>query len=177
MILGLGLFFWFFISFTMKWHWEPPHSSHFLSQYQLDENNSTLCTKWMFNQTWFYLFSIRTHCSEELEYIIKNVEKKCPDVDQLEDKYRSACSYRKVLIFAAVGFVIIKTLGLFFYIYKKHLCFQSGVQKPIEFGLWVRFPLLTKFNNPKKGGKTLEPSVLGHYRKPEALSLRMPYTE
>ena len=28
---------------------------------------------------------------------------------------------------------------------KKHLCFQPGVLKPVEFGLWVRFPLLTKF--------------------------------
>ena len=55
--------------------------------------------------------------------------------------------------------------------------FPIGSLKPIEFGLWVRFPLLTKFNNPKKSGKPLEPIVLGHYRKPEALSLRMPYTE
>ena len=37
---------------------------------------------------------------------------------------------------------------------KKHLCFQSGVKKkPIEFGLWVQFPLLTKFQQSQKGWK------------------------
>ena len=50
--------------------------------------------------------------------------------------------------------------------HKKHLCFQPGV-KPVEIWTVGSIPIVNQIlSNPKKGGKPLEPIVLGHYRKP-----------
>ena len=61
--------------------------------------------------------------------------------------------------------------------YKKP-CVSNREAKPVEIWTVGSIPIVNQIlSNPKKGEKTLEPIVLGHYQKPEALSLRMPYAE
>ena len=48
--------------------------------------------------------------------------------------------------------------------------FPTGKSKPVEIRTVGSIPIANQIlSNPKKGGKTLEPIVLGHYRKPEAI--------
>ena len=77
-----------------------------------------------------------------------------------------------------IVFVLLKVL---FFLFIKALikkpCVSNRETKPVEIWTVGSIPIVNQIlSNPKKGGKTLEPIVLGHYRKPEALSLRMPYT-
>ena len=117
MALLIMLFIWFFLSFHMFWYWEPPHA---VRNFEISSNSTSikpLCNDWMFNQTCFFLFSIRNHCSEESEFITTNIVNRWPDIDKQDGMAEKVWSARKAMIFAALGFILIKALALFLYCY------------------------------------------------------------
>lgn len=101
----------------MFWYCENPNTATNLS------SNSTLVDmtgadgNWVNNQTCYSLLSIRTYLDEDSVSIATNVAENCPDIERGYRNRNQTCTSRKVYIYAAIGFLIIKSLGLVLYLY------------------------------------------------------------
>lgn len=117
MVLSIIIFGWFFISFRLFWYCENPSTIYSLASTSVRDDLTDSGSNWINNQTCYSLFSIRTHWAEDAVFITRNVADQCPDIDKEYPNRKQICSSRKVFIFAAIGFLIIKFLGLVMYVY------------------------------------------------------------
>lgn len=113
MILSVITLGCFFLSFNTFWYCEDPHIIR-NSSAAIDINaNSNL----IHNHTCYTLFSIQTVYRKGTQYITRNIADGCPDISQDYPNRSAYWTSRKVYIYAAIGFLIIKATGLMFFIY------------------------------------------------------------
>lgn len=117
MSLSVVLFWWFFIPATTYWYWENPSTIYKLPSNTTISDPTAYGEPWVNNQTWYSLLSIRPHWERDPVYLSINVANRCPDIAGEFPNREKVWSSRKVFIFAAIGFIIIKGLGLMLYIY------------------------------------------------------------
>ena len=118
MVLSFVIFLCLFISFDLFWYCESPSTVSKLPPQHTDNGNVTSFNDtWINNQTCYSLFTMRTQLSEDTEFISHNVNSKCPDMDLAFPERNKSCLARKVFIISAIGFLIIKSLGMIMYIF------------------------------------------------------------
>ena len=115
MILSVITLAWFFLSFNTFWYCEDPNIIYNSSV--ILNNSSSPMPDIVNNKTCYSLFSIQTVYLEGTEYITKNIADGCLDISQNYPNRSAHWVSRKVYIYAAIGFVIIKVIGILFYVY------------------------------------------------------------
>lgn len=101
----------------MFWYCENPNTTSYVP------SNSTLVDmtgpdgNWIHNQTCYSLLSVRTYLDEDSVSIATNVAEGCPDIERGYRNRNQTCTSRKVYIYAAIGFLIIRAVGLVLFIY------------------------------------------------------------
>lgn len=117
MWLNIVIFGLLFLSFGLYWYWENPSTVYSLNSNSKLVDLTSAEGNWVNNQTWFSLFSIRPYNSFDSMFINRNVGRDCPDIDKEYPNRKQSWSSRRVYIYAAIGFIIIKGVGLALYVY------------------------------------------------------------